>query len=49
MSNAEIATELLVSEGTVKAYLGRIMTKWGVRDRVQIIVAAAQAGLIAFT
>lgn len=49
MSNAEIATELLVSEGTVKAYLGRIMTKWGVRDRVQIIVAAAQAGLIATT
>lgn len=48
MSNAEIASELLVSEGTVKAYLGRIMTKWGVRDRVQIIVAAARAGLIAF-
>ncbi|WP_278103084.1 response regulator transcription factor [Microbacterium proteolyticum] len=49
MSNAEIAAELIVSEGTVKAYLGRIMTKWGVRDRVQIIVAAARAGLIAFT
>ena len=49
MSNAEIAAELLVSEGTVKAYLGRIMTKWGVRDRVQIIVVAARAGLIAFT
>lgn len=49
MSNAEIAAELMVSEGTVKAYLGRIMTKWGVRDRVQIIVAAARAGLIAFT
>ena len=49
MSNAEIAAELIVSEGTVKAYLGRIMTKWGVRDRVQIIVAAGRAGLIAFT
>jgi DNA-binding NarL/FixJ family response regulator len=49
MSNAEIAGELLVSEGTVKAYLGRMMTKWGVRDRVQLIVVAARAGLIDFT
>ncbi|CAH0162477.1 response regulator transcription factor [Microbacterium sp. Bi128] len=49
MSNAEISTELFVSEGTVKACLGRIMTKWGVRDRVQIIVAAAQAGIVSFT
>lgn len=48
MSNAEIARALIVSEGTVKAHLGRIMSKWQVRDRVQILVAAAQAGLVAF-
>ncbi len=48
MSNAEIARELIVSEGTVKAHLGSIMSKWLVRDRVQIIVAAAHAGLVDF-
>jgi len=47
-SNAEIARSLIVSEGTVKAHLGRIMSKWQVRDRVQILVAAAQAGLVDF-
>lgn len=48
MSNAEIARALIVSEGTVKAHLGRIMSKWHVRDRVQILVAAAHAGLVDF-
>lgn len=48
MSNAEIARALVVSEGTVKAHLGRIMSKWQVRDRVQILVAAAQSGLVSF-
>lgn len=48
MSNAEIAQALIVSEGTVKAHLGRIMSKWGVRDRVQIIVTAARAGMVTF-
>lgn len=48
MSNAEIARALIVSEGTVKAHLGRIMSKWHVRDRVQILVAAAHAGLVEF-
>lgn len=48
MSNAEIARSLIVSEGTVKAHLGRIMSKWHVRDRVQILVAAAHAGLVEF-
>ncbi|WP_260857279.1 response regulator transcription factor [Microbacterium sp. 1.5R] len=48
MSNAEIARSLIVSEGTVKAHLGRIMSKWHVRDRVQILVTAAQAGLVEF-
>lgn len=48
MSNAEIARSLIVSEGTVKAHLGRMMAKWHVRDRVQILVTAAQAGLVDF-
>ncbi|WP_243229684.1 response regulator transcription factor [Microbacterium sp. CIAB417] len=48
MSNAEIARALIVSEGTVKAHLGRIMSKWHVRDRVQILVTAARAGLVDF-
>lgn len=48
MSNAEIAVALIVSEGTVKAHLGRIMAKWHLRDRVQILVTAARAGLIDF-
>ena len=48
MSNAEIARTLIVSEGTVKAHLGSIMSKWHIRDRVQIIVTAARAGLVDF-
>lgn len=48
MSNSEIAQSLIVSEGTVKAHLGRIMAKWQVRDRVQILVTAAHAGLVDF-
>lgn len=48
MSNSEIASALHVSEGTVKAHLGGIMAKWHVRDRVQVLVAAAKAGLIDF-
>lgn len=48
MSNAEIAQAMHVSEATVKAHLGNIMQKWGVRDRVQVLVAAARAGLVRF-
>lgn len=39
-SNAEIARELHLAEPTVKANLGRVMTKWGVRDRVQVLIYA---------
>jgi DNA-binding NarL/FixJ family response regulator len=49
MSNAEIADALHVSEGTVKAHLGSIMSKWHVRDRVQVLVAAARAGLVSYS
>ncbi|MDJ0312181.1 response regulator transcription factor [Arthrobacter sp. H35-D1] len=46
MSNAEIAAGLHLSEATVKTHMGRIMAKWKVRDRVQVVIKAARAGLI---
>jgi DNA-binding NarL/FixJ family response regulator len=46
MSNTEICDRLVISDATTKTHVARILAKLGLRDRVQVVIYAYEAGLV---
>jgi DNA-binding NarL/FixJ family response regulator len=46
MTNSEIASELILGEGTVKSHVTAILSKLGLTNRAQVVVAAYESGLV---